>query len=95
MCDERFAKRQIGRWIVVEAVEAISPGIETVAAIAAPMDGSRGVARERASAKLRDVWSSVGFVRDSSEVMVLNPGLKATHNHLVRLREQFGPSDNW
>lgn len=94
VCDERFAKRQIGRWIAAEAIEAMSPGIEIVAAIAAPMDGSRGVARERASAKLRDVWSSVGFVRVSDEVVVLNPGLKATHNHLVRLREQFGLSDN-
>lgn len=94
VCDERFAKRQIGRWIVAEAIEAMSPGIEIVAAIAAPMDGSTGAPRERASAKLRDVWSSVGFVRVSDEVMVLNPGLTTTYNHLVRLREQFSLSDN-
>lgn len=94
VCDERFAKRQVGRWIAAEAIEAMSPGVEIVAAIAAPMDGSTGAARDRACDKLRDVWSSIGFERVSHEVMVLNSGLKSTHAHLVRLREKFGLSDD-
>lgn len=93
VCEERFAKRQIGRWIAAEAIEAMSPGVEVVAAIAAPMDGSSGAVRDGACAKLRNVWSSIGFERVSREIMVLNPGLKSTHAHLVRLREKFGLSD--
>lgn len=60
VCDKRFAGRQIGRWIVAEAIEAMGPGVEIVGAIAAPMDGSRGAARAQSIAKLRHVWSSIG-----------------------------------
>lgn len=46
-CDKRFSKRQIGRCIAAEAIDAMSPGVEIVAAIAAPMDGSGGAAHGR------------------------------------------------
>lgn len=83
VCDKRFAGRQIGRWIAAEAIEAMSPGVELVAAIAAPMDGSTGPARAQSIARLQDMWSSVGFVKADVErsVMVLNPELPATHAH--------------
>ena len=90
--DKKFAGRQIGRWIAAEAVEALSPGVGIVAAMAAPMDGSRGAARERASEKLRAVWSSIGFVKagTGADVMVLNPELRTTYTRVQELRERFG-----
>lgn len=68
----------------------MSPGIEFVAALAAPLDSAEGAERVAASAKLRDVWASIGFVEVEDGVMVLNPGLKTTYAHLEELRERFG-----
>lgn len=90
VCDKRFLGRQIGRWVAAEAIEAMSPGTEFVAALAAPLDNSRGTERAKASAKLRAVWASIGFVQVDDDVMVLNPGLKSTYSSLRRLQRRFG-----
>lgn len=92
--DKRFAGREVGRWIVAEAVSALNAGVALAAAIAAPLDGSQGAAREHACEKLRAVWSSIGFVdvdtTGSDSVLVLNPELKTTYARLQRLRNRFG-----
>lgn len=88
--DSRFAGRRVGRWVAAEAIEALSSGTEFVAAIAAPMDDSKGAARAQARAKLAGVWTSIGFTAVRDDVMVMNPGLKRTHDLLEDLRQGFG-----
>lgn len=93
VCDARFAGRHIGRWVAAEAIQALSPGIELVAAVAGPLNSnSEGVERAQISAKLRDVWASIGFVELDGDVMVLIPDLMTTYSSLENLRERFGLS---
>lgn len=91
-CDSRFQGRQIGRWIASEAIGALTPGTEIVGAIAAPLNCSDDAVQKRASAKLRKVWASVGFVdvERRRHVMALNPDLRTTHDRRAVLRERFG-----
>lgn len=90
VCDKRFAGRQIGRWVAAEAIESLRADVALVAALAGPLDDSKGVERSRREARLRDVWASLGFVDIGDNVMVLNPALRSSHEALVTLRERFG-----
>ncbi|APH00754.1 hypothetical protein ASJ30_03725 [Janibacter indicus] len=90
VCDKRFAGRQIGRWIAVEAILSLRSDVALVAALAGPLDNSEGEERSRRATKLRDVWTSVGFVEVEDGVMVLNPALRTSHEALVSLRQRFG-----
>lgn len=82
--------RGIGRWFAAEVLDSLSPGADFAATYPAPMDDSQGLVRKRAEAKLRSVWSDIGFQTLSGNVMILDLNLVTFEDRLRTLRKKFG-----
>lgn len=81
--------RGIGRWFAAEVLDSLSPGADFAATYPAPMDDSQGL-RKRAEAKLRSVWSDIGFKALSGDVMILDLNLVTFEDRLRTTRKKFG-----
>jgi hypothetical protein len=82
--------RGIGRWFAAEVIDSLSSGAAFAATYPAPMDDSQGLKRQRAEAKLRCVWSDIGFQPLSGDVMVLDLNLVTFEDRLRTMRKRFG-----
>lgn len=82
--------RGIGRWFAAEVIDSLSPGADFAATYPAPMDDSQGLVRKRAEAKLRSVWSDIGFQTLSGDVMILDLNLVTFEDRLRTMRKKFG-----
>ncbi|MGO4236935.1 hypothetical protein [Pseudarthrobacter sp. YAF2] len=54
------------------------------------MDDSDGLVRKRAEARLRSVWSDIGFQTLSGDVMILDLNLVTFEDRLRTMRKKFG-----
>lgn len=81
--------RGIGRWFAAEVIDSLSPGADFAATYPAPMDDSQGLVRTRAEAKLRSVWSNIGFQALSGDVMILDLNLVTFEDRLQTMRKKF------
>lgn len=82
--------RSIGRWFAAEVIDSLSPGADFAATYPAPMDDSQGLVRKRAAAKLRSVWSDIGFQALSGDVMILDLNLMTFEDRLRTMRMKLG-----
>lgn len=82
--------RGLGRWFAAEVIDSLSPGTAFAATYPAPMDDSQGLIRKRAEAKLRSVWSDIGFQTLSGDVMILDLNLVTFEDRLRTMRKKFG-----
>lgn len=82
--------RGLGRWFAAEVIDSLSPGSDFAATYPAPMDDSQGLVRKRAEAKLKSVWSDIGFQTLSGDVMILDLNLVTFEDRLRTMRKKFG-----
>ena len=82
--------RGIGRWFAAEVIDSLSSGADFAATYPAPMDDSQGLIRDKAEAKLRSVWSDLGFQTLSGDVMTLDLNLVTFEDRLRTMRKKFG-----
>jgi GNAT superfamily N-acetyltransferase len=82
--------RGLGRWFAAEVIDSLSPGAAFAATYPAPMDDSQGLIRKTAEAKLRSVWSDIGFQTLSGDVMILDLNLVTFEDRVRTMRKKFG-----
>jgi GNAT superfamily N-acetyltransferase len=82
--------RGIGAFLAGVALQALSGDAACIATFPAPLDDSKGEARQRAIRRLEQVWAQLGFEHYRAGVWVLDPALVALDNAVRSMRERFG-----
>jgi hypothetical protein len=82
--------RGLGAFLAGVALQALSGDAACIATFPAPLDDSKGVLRQLATARLQKVWAQLGFEHYRAGVWVLDPALVALDDAVRSMRERFG-----